>query len=119
MKWCWSRLPGGVVTWEGYELFKVGERGMLPRSHVTLSKADGTDSRYARDAFKTFIPMSVDSDARVQIIRDFFDLLAAIAAHGKTNGFGGRKLSRFAGWWAFEHHDTGKGFDAGYRSWAR
>lgn len=27
MKWCWSRLPGGVVTWEGYELFRVGERG--------------------------------------------------------------------------------------------
>lgn len=28
MKWCWSRLPGGVVTWEAYELFKVGEQGM-------------------------------------------------------------------------------------------
>jgi hypothetical protein len=28
MKWCWSRLPGGVVTWEGYELFRVGERGI-------------------------------------------------------------------------------------------
>ena len=27
MKWCWSRLAGGVVTWEAYELFKVGEQG--------------------------------------------------------------------------------------------
>ena len=27
MKWCWSRLAGGVVTWEAYELFRVGEQG--------------------------------------------------------------------------------------------
>lgn len=27
MKWCWSRLPGGVVTWETYDLFKQGETG--------------------------------------------------------------------------------------------
>lgn len=27
MKWCWARLPGGVVTWEAYQGFKVGERG--------------------------------------------------------------------------------------------
>ena len=77
------------------------------------------DSNYARDAFTTFIPISVESDARVQIIHNFFDLLGAIAAHGKMNGLGGRKLSRFAGWWAFEHYDTGKGFEAGYKSWAR
>ncbi|KAJ5884914.1 hypothetical protein N7495_009424 [Penicillium taxi] len=101
MKWCWSRLPGGVVTWEAYELFKVGE----------------SDSDLARDAFSTFIPISVDSDARSKIIFDFFDLLAAIAAHGKSNGLGGRKLSRYAGWWAFEHHDTGNGFEASYRNW--
>jgi hypothetical protein len=77
------------------------------------------DSGFARDAFTTFIPISVDSDARANIIRDYFDLMAAIAAHGKTNGLGGRKLSRFAGWWAFEHYDTGKGFDSGYKSWAK
>ena len=77
------------------------------------------ESRYARDAFSTFIPISVESDARVHIIRDFFDLLAAIAAHGKANGLGGHKLSRFAGWWAFEHYDTGKGFETGYESWLR
>jgi len=62
--------------------------------------------------------LSVDSKAREQIIFDFFDLLAAIAANGKKNGLGGRKLSRLAGWWAFEHSDNG-GFEAGYRSWAK
>ncbi|RFU33768.1 hypothetical protein B7463_g2569, partial [Scytalidium lignicola] len=102
VKWCWSRLPSGVVGWESYELFRVGEH----------------DSNMARDAFATFIPLSVDSDARTKIIFDFFDLLAAIAAHGKLNGLGGRKLSRLAGWWAFEHSDTGNGFEGGYKSWA-
>ncbi|PGH14878.1 hypothetical protein AJ79_02740 [Helicocarpus griseus UAMH5409] len=102
MKWCWSRLPGGVVTWEAYELFKVGEQ----------------DSQFARDAFSTFIPLSVESDARTKIIFDFFDLMSAVAAHGKSNGLGGRKLSRYAGWWAFEHADTGNGFESSYRNWA-
>jgi Domain of unknown function (DUF1708) len=120
MKWCWSRLPGGVVTWEAYELFKIGEKGTV-KSPTTAAEAFLTqsDSQFARDAFTTFIPISVESEARKQIIFDFFDLMAAIAAHGKSNGLGGRKLSRYAGWWAFEHFDTGKGFDAGYRGWAR
>jgi len=73
----------------------------------------------ARDAFATFIPISVESDARTNIIFDFFDLMAAVAAHGRTNGLGGRKLSRLAGWWAFEHTDAGNGFDGGYKSWAK
>jgi len=73
----------------------------------------------ARDSFSTFIPLSVDSDARTKIIIDFFDLLSAIAAHGKTNGLGGRKLSRLAAWWAFEYSDSGKGFEGGYKAWAR
>lgn len=77
------------------------------------------DSQLARDAFSIFIPISVDNDsARTQIIFDFFDLLTAIAAHGKSNGLGGRKLSRYAGWWAFEHSDTGNGFEAAYKNWA-
>ncbi|KAK3693586.1 hypothetical protein B0T22DRAFT_43799 [Podospora appendiculata] len=101
IKWCWSRLAGGVVGWDSYELFRVGEQ----------------DSNIARDSFKTFIPLSVDSDTRSGIIFSFFDLLAAVAAHGKTNGFGGRKLSRMAAWWAFEHKDTGSGFEVGYKSW--
>jgi hypothetical protein len=77
-----------------------------------------TDSNMARDSFATFIPLSVDSDARTKIIFDFFDLLSAIAAHAKTNGLGGRKLSRLAGWWAFEHTQQGEGFGAGYKTWA-
>ena len=32
-------------------------------------------------------------------------------------GLGGRKLSRLAGWWAFDLSDDGKGFEGGYRSW--
>ena len=77
------------------------------------------DSDMARDSFGTFIPLSVDNNAKSQIIFDFFDLLAAIVAHSKTNGFSGRKLSRAAAWWAFEHSDNGNGFEGGYKSWLR
>ncbi|KAI0126420.1 hypothetical protein BJ170DRAFT_405460 [Xylariales sp. AK1849] len=101
LKWCWSRLQGGVVGWDAYELFKVGEQ----------------DSNMARDSFATFIPLSVENEARTRIIFNYFELLAAIGAHGKTNGFGGRKLSRMASWWAFEHKDTGHGFEGGYKFW--
>ena len=73
----------------------------------------------AKNAFEVLVPMSTESDARREIIFDFFDLLAAVAARGKTNGLGGRKLSRYAGWWAFEYTESGKGFDGGYKSWAR
>ena len=45
--------------------------------------------------------------------------MSAIAAHGKANGFGGRKLSRMASWWAFENTDTGNGFDGGYKEWLK
>ncbi|KAL9049465.1 MAG: hypothetical protein Q9162_007203 [Coniocarpon cinnabarinum] len=103
IKWCWARLPGGVVGWDVYELFRSGEIG----------------SNMAKQAFDTLVPLSIDSDARKSIIFDFFDLLAAVAANGKTNGLGGRKLSRLAGWWAFDHADTGMGFDGGYKAWAR
>ncbi|KAK3109340.1 multicopy suppressor of a budding defect, partial [Teratosphaeriaceae sp. CCFEE 6253] len=101
IKWCWSRMPGGVVTWPVYGGFQTGER----------------ESNMARNAFNTFIPIGAGTEARRNIIFDFFDLLAAVAAHGKMNGLGGRKLSRLAGWWAFEHSDDGKGFEGGYRSW--
>ncbi|KUI70330.1 Morphogenesis-related protein MSB1 [Cytospora mali] len=103
IKWCWSRLAGGVVGWDAYELFRVGEQ----------------DSNMARDSFKTFIPLSVDNGARCSIIFNYFDLMSAIAAHGKMNGFGGRKLSRMAAWWAFEQKDTGSGFDSGYKEWLK
>lgn len=77
------------------------------------------DSNMARDSFATFIPLSVESDARSKIIFDFFDLLAAIAAHSKTNGLGGRKLSRLAGWWSFDYQDKGDGFEGGYKVWIK
>lgn len=101
VKWCWSRIPGGVVSWPVYEGFKIGE----------------LEAGTSHNAFDTFVPLSVDSESRKNIIYDFFDLLSAIAAHGKVNGLGGRKISRLAGWWAFEHSDTGSGFDGGYRIW--
>ncbi|MBE7179869.1 MAG: DUF1708 domain-containing protein, partial [Terriglobus roseus] len=66
---------------------------------------------------ETTAPTATEATARKQIIFDFFDLLAAVAARGKANGLGGRKLSRMAGWWAFEHSDQGNGFDGGYKSW--
>jgi hypothetical protein len=102
LKWCWSRLPGGVVSWPVYEAFKIGE----------------IESNQARHAFETFIPIATESDARKNIVVDFFDLMAAVAAHGKMNGMGGRKVSRMAGWWAFDLSDDGKGFEGGYKSWA-
>lgn len=92
-----------MVGWDAYELFKVGEQ----------------DSNMARDAFTTFIPLSVENEARSHIITSFFELLAAMAAHGKKNGLGGRKLSRMGAWWAFEHKDTGNGFEGGYKTWLR
>ncbi|KAF2766906.1 DUF1708-domain-containing protein [Teratosphaeria nubilosa] len=101
IKWCWSRIPGGVVSWPVYEGFQIGEK----------------ESNLARNAFDTFIPIGAASEARKSIIFDFFYVLAAVAAHGKMNGLGGRKLSRLAGWWAFEHSDDGKGFEGGYKSW--
>lgn len=119
MKWCWSRLSGGVVTWEAYELFRIGEQGIFTCGRGSDLLIENEDSDMARDAFATFIPLSVESDARTKIIFDFFDLISAIAAHGKTNGMGGRKLSRLAGWWAFEQVDAETGFDGGYKSWSR
>ena len=114
-------MAGGVVTWEAYELFRVGEQGECRSRRDRRPYTDFcyADSDLARDAFATFVPLSVDSDARSKIIFDYFDLMAAIAAHGKTNGMAGRKLSRLAGWWAFEQIDTGSGFDGGYRSWSK
>lgn len=90
---------------------------MSRRVRLLSDSCATSDSNMARDSFTTFIPLSVDSDARAAIITDFFDLLSAIAAHGKMNGMSGRKLSRMAAWWAFEHSDTGNGFEGGYKAW--
>jgi hypothetical protein len=90
-----------------------------PQRHTQSPLTFCPDSNFARHAFDTFIPISVESEARKRIIFDFFDLLSAVAARGKSNGMGGRKLSRLAGWWAFEFVEDGKGFDGGYRTWEK
>lgn len=79
-----------------------------------------TDSDWSRSAFPRFILTleQTAGTARTEIIKDFFNLLSAIAAHGKSNGLGGRKLSRYAAWWAFEYTDDGDGFEGGYKKWA-
>lgn len=100
IKWCWARMPDGVVSWPVYDGFRLGEK----------------EAQMARNAFDTFIPIGVDSEARKSIIVAFYDLLTAVAAHGKNNGLGGRKLSRLAGWWAF-HYEGDAGFEGGYKAW--
>jgi hypothetical protein len=72
----------------------------------------------SKHAFDHFIPLSVDP-ARKSIIYDFFDLMATVAASSKTNGFGGRKLARFMGYYAFEFDDSGNGMEGGYKNWER
>ena len=109
----WSSIVGCVRAFQGRRIWYVGK---IARAGPLLMIY--ADSNMARDSFATFIPLSVESDARTKIIFDFFDLLSAIAAHGKTNGLGGRKLSRLAGWWAFEQHDGANGFEGGYKTWA-
>ncbi|KAK9356921.1 hypothetical protein V1523DRAFT_422816 [Lipomyces doorenjongii] len=85
LKWVWARIPGGIVTWDVYELFKAGEE----------------DAGRAQNAFKMIIPVAADSPARSRIIFNFFDLLSALASHWKTSGMAGRKIARLAAWWAF------------------
>lgn len=49
VKWCWSRLQSGVVGWDSYELFKVGEQGMqraLPGGKRCGNWADPGEFRF-------------------------------------------------------------------------
>lgn len=36
LKWCWSRMPGGVVTWPVYHGFSLGERGSYSALNTSL-----------------------------------------------------------------------------------
>lgn len=115
-KAAWSAgMPTSCSRWAS----KVCGAVQLEGSTGRRLTGQSADSNMARDSFKTFIPLSVENGARSSIIFNFFDLLAAVAAHGKMNGFGGRKLSRMAAWWAFDHKDTGNGFDGGYKAWLK
>lgn len=77
----------------------------------------------AQDAFAKLIPVLVDTPARAEIINLFFDLLSAIAAHWKTSGMTGLKLSRMSALWAFalnqesESEDRQFTFAEGHKAW--
>lgn len=86
LKWCWTRLNGGIVTWKVYNLFKEQER----------------KSSYKLRAFDNILSKSVDSHDHEDIICNFYDLLMALAAYERRNGLNGYKLARLAGAWAFE-----------------
>lgn len=105
LKWCWCRMPGGVVSWPVYNRF------------VQAEKEGHTD----HDAFLTLIPRCIETEAHASILYDFMDLLAAIATHGKKNGMGGRKLARLAGTWAFDVNTGADGpvsFQDGLNTWS-
>ncbi|KAK4944044.1 hypothetical protein LTR28_008331, partial [Elasticomyces elasticus] len=107
--------PRYASSWNSKEVVPEEVQDLI---HACTQEMKSRESKMTVSAFDSFIPMCVESEARRAIIYDFFDLLSAIAAHGKINGLGGRKLSRMAGWWAFDHSDDGKGFEGGYKSWA-
>ncbi|CAN6674736.1 hypothetical protein TRVA0_063S00188 [Trichomonascus vanleenenianus] len=86
LKWCWCRLPGGIVSWKVYEMFKAQE----------------AEAGFKEDSFLTVLPKLVDSAAHASIVFHFFDLVTSIATHGRRNGMGPRKLARLAGLWAFD-----------------
>lgn len=71
----------------------------------------------AMDSFLVSIPDAAKTEAHRKIIFDFFDLLSTIAAQAERNDFKARKLSRFAGWWAFGETSFGHGFERGYEEW--
>jgi hypothetical protein len=98
LKWCWTRLNGGVVTWKVYNLFKEQER----------------QSSYKLRAFDTILPKIVDSHDHEDIICNFYDLLMALAAYERRNGLNGYKLARLAGAWAFEMVNSQKELPADF-----
>lgn len=103
LKWIWNRIEGGVVGVEAYELFRTGE----------------ADSGFPKDAFKTFVPLCVESDAHAQIIEAFFDLLASVAANFKSTGLTPTSVSSFGGWFAFGYDAKEWNFDCGYAAWIK
>ncbi|KAG5438250.1 hypothetical protein PCANB_003101 [Pneumocystis canis] len=103
IRWCWLRLIDGVVGWNVYEAFRTLER----------------DTKYPFNAFFDYIPIIAGSKVREKIILGFFDILSAIAAYSKINGLCGDKLSRTAGWWAFNFKDREQGFHRAYSNWKK
>ncbi|CCJ30333.1 unnamed protein product, partial [Pneumocystis jirovecii] len=103
IRWCWLRLIDGVVGWDVYEAFTILER----------------DTKYPCNAFFDYIPVVAGSKVRENIIFGFFNILSSIAAYSKINGLSGDKLSRTAGWWAFNFEDKEQGFHKAYNNWKK
>ncbi|KAG4304421.1 hypothetical protein PORY_002131 [Pneumocystis oryctolagi] len=103
IRWCWLRLIDGVVGWNAYEAFTILEK----------------DTKYPYNAFFNYMPVAAGSKVRENIIFDFFDILSTIAAYSKINGLCGDKLSRTAGWWAFNFKDKEQGFHKAYSNWKK
>lgn len=106
LKWCWTRLNGGVVTWKVYNLFKEKEK----------------QSSYKLRAFDRILPKIVDSYDHEDIICNFYDLIMALSALERRNGLSGYKLARLAGAWAFEMVNSQKelpaDFSTGLSCWS-
>lgn len=59
VKWCWSRLAGGVVTWDAYELFRTGEHGMVETEGATsLEHANANVTAQIRTWLETHLQLS-------------------------------------------------------------
>lgn len=105
LKWCWVRLPGGVVSWTTYNKFKVDEER----------------AGYKHNAFNSIIDQCVEGRDHKDIIENFFILLVSLAAAEKRNGLNGLKLARSAGVWAFEMINAKKeppsNFEQGLACW--
>lgn len=84
LKWCWSRLPGGVITWKVYEKFKVEE--------------ERTGFKY--DAYNTVLSRCVDSVAHESIISDFNSFIIRVLSLQPPEAI--EQIVRLAGTWAFE-----------------
>ncbi|KAG5513435.1 hypothetical protein PMAC_001499 [Pneumocystis sp. 'macacae'] len=103
IRWCWLRLIDGVVGWDVYEAFTILEK----------------EKKYPYNAFFDYIPIVAGSKVRENIILGFFNILSAIAAYSKINGLSGDKLSRTAGWWAFNFENKEQGFHKAYNNWKK
>lgn len=120
LRWVWTRLQGGIVGWEVYELFSKAEKGnSFPTSTFSGCSDRSVDCDYAQHAFSQLMPLSVGNELHTAVILDFFAFLASVAAHAKSNGFNGQRLARICGWYAFEIQGSPDGFTDGYANWEK
>lgn len=86
LKWCWSRLQGGVVTWATYNKYKEAEKA----------------NHYKPDSFAKLIGTIIESEAHFSIIDNFYLLLSSLSTNADRNRMEATKLARISGLWAFE-----------------